>query len=149
MKYKNFREPLKIACDPAPLTSIKLTSSDLLASYARQYFEELNFREQMFAFYTTSNLNLLGVYEIGRGSMGGVIVDHRLIFTSALLLGATRFYLVHNHPGGNTSPSMADIRITKEVVTAGKLMSIRLVDHLTITADEYCSMGDDQIVDFD
>lgn len=72
-------------------------------------------------------------------------VDHtpvypREVVKRALELSATAIILVHNHPSGDTTPSRADIEMTKEIVEAGKRLGIAVHDHLIIGRKGYSSM---------
>lgn len=51
---------------------------------------------------------------------------------AAILSGAAAIVVAHNHPSGDTSPSTADLRITRQLVDAGKLLDINLLDHIII-----------------
>jgi len=61
----------------------------------------------------------------------------------ALQRKASSLVIVHNHPGGNLTPSSPDIEITRHIVQAGRILGIRLLDHLIITADTYYSLKDE------
>jgi DNA repair protein RadC len=80
---------------------------------------------------------------ISRGGVTGTVVDARVIFKSALENRASSIIMAHNHPSGNLKPSEEDIRITKKIKEAGKLMEISLIDHLIITDSGYYSFGDE------
>ena len=72
-------------------------------------------------------------------------VDHtpvypREVVRRALELSATAVILVHNHPSGDTTPSAADISMTREIIAAGKLMGISVHDHIIIGRKGYASM---------
>jgi len=54
--------------------------------------------------------------------------------------------LAHNHPSGNTKPSDADIRLTKNLAQSGKLLEISVLDHVIITADEFYSFADEGLI---
>ncbi|MEO6963923.1 MAG: JAB domain-containing protein, partial [Puia sp.] len=73
------------------------------------------------------------------------IADVRLIFSVGLKLLATSFIIAHNHPSGNSRPSNADIALTQKMNDAGKLMDIKLQDHLILVSEEneYFSFSDD------
>lgn len=57
----------------------------------------------------------------------------------AILLKASAFVVCHNHPSGNVMPSFADKKITKELKGAGELLSIKLLDHIIVSKDNYFS----------
>ncbi|MEG2514411.1 MAG: JAB domain-containing protein, partial [Bacteroidaceae bacterium] len=61
----------------------------------------------------------------------------------ALIHRATNLALCHNHPSGNTSPSIDDERLTNKVQQASKLMNITLIDHLIVCDGSYFSFADE------
>lgn len=60
------------------------------------------------------------------------IVHPREVFRAAIVANASAIILMHNHPSGDSSPSEADIRFTKELWNAGKLLRIDLLDHVIV-----------------
>jgi DNA repair protein RadC len=48
--------------------------------------------------------------------------------------------MVHNHPSGNSEPSDQDLRVTREIIDAGDLLKIDVVDHIIIGSDEFYSI---------
>ena len=59
---------------------------------------------------------------------------------------ATGIIVAHNHPSGNLKPSSEDIKITKQIEEAGKILNIQLLDHLIITQNSYLSFADENIL---
>lgn len=80
---------------------------------------------------------------ISRGGVTGTVVDTKIIFKAAIENYACSIVICHNHPSGNLKPSEADIRITKNIKDAGKLMEIPLLDHLIITENGFYSFTDE------
>ena len=80
---------------------------------------------------------------ISRGGVAGTVVDTKIIFKSALVNLASSIIISHNHPSGNLKPSDADIKITKSIKEAGKIMDIPLFDHLILTDSGYYSFNDE------
>jgi DNA repair protein RadC len=78
---------------------------------------------------------VLGVVNCGEGAATHTSVDKQYIARLAILANAQAVVLCHNHPSGNIKPSDADIRITKEIKEALKLLEITLLDHLILTQD--------------
>ena len=64
----------------------------------------------------------------------------RQIIARAIALGATAIIIVHNHPSGDPSPSQQDIRLTKDLVDAGRHMKITVHDHVIIGAQGRSSL---------
>jgi DNA repair protein RadC len=83
---------------------------------------------------------------ISRGGVAGTVVDTKIIFKSAVEHYASSIIICHNHPSGNLKPSDADIKITKNIKEAGKIMEIPLIDHLIITENGYYSFADEGIL---
>ena len=87
-------------------------------------------------------LRVIGVFEISHGTVDYSAMSARSIFIRALLCGAAKIVLVHNHPSGVTKPSSQDISITEKINELGKLLEIELVDHIII-GDRYFSFNEE------
>jgi DNA repair protein RadC len=83
----------------------------------------------------------------GKGGITGTLVDVRLVFKTALELGATALILCHNHPSGNLTPSEADKTLTQKLKVAGQNLDIHVVDHIIVTENGYFSFADANIFD--
>ena len=73
------------------------------------------------------------------GTNNRSIAHPREIFKEAYLTSASKIICMHNHPSGDTSPSMEDISLTKSLVTIGKLQGIAVCDHLIISDNDFYS----------
>ena len=83
---------------------------------------------------------------ISIGGVAGTVVDSKLIFKKALDVLASSIVLFHNHPSGNLNPSTNDVLITKNLVAAGKILDIKVLDHLIISEKGYYSFADGGII---
>ena len=83
---------------------------------------------------------------ISRGGVSGTVVDTKIIFKAAVENYACSIIICHNHPSGNRKPSDADIRITKNIKEAGKLMEIPLLDHLIVAENGFYSFADEGVL---
>lgn len=81
-----------------------------------------------------------GFKVISSGSQTASTGDPKIIFRNALMLGATRIILAHNHPSGSLKLSPADIGFTNRVIAAGNALDIPLVDHIIYTPNGHTSM---------
>ena len=79
---------------------------------------------------------------ISRGGVAGTVVDAKIIFKSAIENLANAIILCHNHPSGNVKPSDADIKLTRSLKDAGKLLEIQVLDHVIVTDTDYYSFAD-------
>jgi DNA repair protein RadC len=83
---------------------------------------------------------------ISEGTLDASIVHPRDVFKEALLEPAAGVILIHNHPSGNPSPSDEDLRITKQLVDAGRLLGIKVYDHIILAGDNYRSLADEGLL---
>jgi DNA repair protein RadC len=88
--------------------------------------------------------NIIGFYKVSQGGISGTVVDPKVIFTVALNCMASSIILCHNHPSGNTQPSVQDKAITKKIVESGKFLDITVLDHIIIgDSNKYYSFADE------
>lgn len=74
------------------------------------------------------------------GTINYSMVHPREVFKEAYLNGATSVILIHNHPSGDIFPSQNDIDITKQLMSVGMLLGVKVADHIIIGHDEYYSL---------
>ena len=77
---------------------------------------------------------------ISVGSATETIADPRIIFRWLIQVGASRCVIGHNHPSGSVDPSGADIQLSRQLVEAGKLVEITVMDHLVVSQEGFCSI---------
>ncbi len=82
---------------------------------------------------------LIDIIEVEEGSVTQASPIIREIISKALQNFATAIICVHNHPSGNFNPSQADKDFTAELISAGKIMQIKVLDHIIIGDDNYFS----------
>src|SRR5210317_850981 len=75
---------------------------------------------------------LMNRHMVTLGLVDASLVHPREVLRPAILDGASALVLVHNHPSGDPTPSAEDIRITKQLVDAGRVVDIKLLDHVVI-----------------
>jgi len=83
---------------------------------------------------------------ISEGTLDASVVHPRDVFREALLEPAAAIILIHNHPSGNPSPSDEDLRITKQLVEAGRLLGIKVYDHIILAGESYRSLADEGLL---
>lgn len=98
--------------------------------------------EYIYVIGLDTRLKPVGVSEVGHGSVDACLSSMRSIMMRLLLMGASKYVLVHNHPSGDATPSREDILMTKTAARAGELMDIPLVDHIVIGDKVYAAIGD-------
>lgn len=102
--------------------------------------------EEFWVIYLNQQHRLLKKSCLSKGGIAQSTVDIRLLFKSALVLGATALIVVHNHPSGELVPSDADKQVTEKIKTAGHQLDIRLLDHLIVSEKGYFSFADQNIL---
>ena len=75
---------------------------------------------------------LIRVEKISEGTLDTILVHPREVFRAAITANAAGIVLVHNHPSGDPAPSEADIKVTRDLIRAGQLLKIEVVDHVII-----------------
>jgi DNA repair protein RadC len=104
-------------------------------------------RKEVFKVLLLNRANrLLKEVHISEGTLDASIVHPRDVFREALLEPAAGIILIHNHPSGNPSPSEEDLRITKQLVEAGRLLGIKVYDHIILAGESYRSLADDGLL---
>lgn len=72
----------------------------------------------------------MSVVKIADGTLDTILVHPREVFKPALAANASAIILTHNHPSGDPTPSEADIKVTRDLIRAGQLMKIEVLDHV-------------------
>ena len=81
-----------------------------------------------------------GHYFVSVGTMDTVLCEPREIFRLAIMASAAAIIVMHNHPSGESSPSQADIQVTRDLIRASQLLKIDVVDHVVIGNGNYSSL---------
>ena len=76
---------------------------------------------------------------VSMGSLNQSIVHPRSVFQTACLSSAAAIICVHNHPSGDPTPSSEDISITRRLKEAGEIMGIKILDHIIVGDNDFCS----------
>ncbi|MFA5754103.1 MAG: DNA repair protein RadC [Patescibacteria group bacterium] len=103
-------------------------------------------KEHFIALYTNARNRLIYRETISVGNLTANLVHPREVFESALQCSASYIFVAHNHPSNDKEPSQNDIIITKRLVEAGKIMGIKIVDHIIITKDSYLSFREKGLI---
>lgn len=97
-------------------------------------------KEHLRGIYLNSHNRIIHDEVISIGSIDANIVHPREVFRPALEYSAAAVVLAHNHPSDVTDPSEADIEVTKQIIGAGKILGIDLLDHVIITKNKFASI---------
>lgn len=112
-----------------------------VAAVLQEYFRDKDREEFIVVLLDTGN-SMIGLHRAHVGSLNASIVDVKQVFKAAFLANAAAVIVAHQHPSGNPEPSREDIRISKKLVEAGKLLECPVHDSLVITDSGYTSLAE-------
>lgn len=125
----------------------KMQSPELIVEALNSLLDLQDMAEEYTYLLTLNTKNdITGIFEISHGTVSSCIVTPREIFSRALMIGATRIILVHNHPSGYPEPSSEDMRFTERLKKAGELIGIELLDHIIIGDKCFISFRKEEIL---
>jgi DNA repair protein RadC len=81
-----------------------------------------------------------GHYFVSVGTMDTILVHPREVFKVAVVASAAAIIVMHNHPSGEASPSEADIKVTRDLIRAGQLLQIEVLDHVIVGHEQRVSL---------
>lgn len=116
-----------------------LSSWNALGDYLHAAMAHRRTEEVRILFLNAKNM-LLANEALWQGSVDEASVHVRDVIARAIALGATAIIIVHNHPSGDPTPSNQDIRLTRDLVDAGRHMKIAVHDHVIVGAQGRTSM---------
>jgi DNA repair protein RadC len=115
---------------------------------ANIFMEQMRYlhKEEFRVVYVNVKKQIIAVETVSIGSLDCSIVHPREVFKYAVKKSASAVILLHNHPSGDPTPSKEDIQVTRRLVEAGKLLGIRLLDHIVIGDGRYLSMQEQELI---
>jgi DNA repair protein RadC len=111
----------------SPMLDCPELIADLLREQNRAYEVE-NFQVVLL----NTRRRLIRVENISQGTLDTILVHPREVFKPAIAANAAAVVLAHNHPSGDPTPSEADIKVTRDLIRAGQLLKIEVLDHVII-----------------
>jgi DNA repair protein RadC len=88
---------------------------------------------------------VMGVKDVYKGSLNSSLIRVGEVFRDAIKENCAAVIVVHNHPSGDPTPSPEDVRVTRDLVAAGKLLDIEVLDHLVIGRHKYVSLKEKKL----
>ena len=124
-----------------------LDSADKVVKMMSDVFQiHLRAEEYVYLLSLDTKCKVLGIFEVGHGTVNACLLHTREIMIRNVLCGASAFIVAHNHPSGELSISKDDVSTTKKLYEAGELMGIHLLDHVIIGREDeketYYSMAE-------
>lgn len=89
-------------------------------------------KEHVYVIGMSRSQQIIYVDWVSMGTVHGTVAEPREIFRMAILKGVSSIIMVHNHPSNNPKPSKQDLVVTEQVVAAGKIIGIQVLDHVII-----------------
>ncbi len=96
-------------------------------------------QETLYGIYLDVRGKVISIKHLTTGTITSTLIDPKLIFKWAYKLSASNIILVHNHPSKDSTPSLADIKITAELIKQSRVIQIEIIDHIII-GDDFFSM---------
>lgn len=141
---KNTIAEVKLSYKPTQIQQTQIMSSQDAQDVFRNIWDEhISYKESLYILVLNRANKVLGYHLLSTGGTAGTVVDIKIIMQLLILSNAHGFIIAHNHPSGNTKPSIEDSILTKKVKEASKLLEIQLLDHIILTADSFLSMADE------
>lgn len=104
-------------------------------------------REHFLAMLLDTRHHVLALPVISVGNLNASVVHPREVFKQAVLASAAFVILLHNHPSGDPEPSREDIKVTANMMQAGQIIGIPVLDHIIIGDNQYISMKENGLID--
>ena len=121
------------------------SSPDYIAAYYMEDMRHLK-REHLVLVMLDNRCRLIRDKVMSVGTSTGSMVSVREIFKEALDSRAASIVILHNHPSGNPSPSREDMKVTKNIMEAGRIIGVELLDHIVIGDNSYFSFKQMQYI---
>ena len=119
-----------------------LVKPELIVNMMKDVFQiHKQTEEYLYEICFTAKMKPIGVFEISHGSVSQSIAGPREVFQKALICGASRIAIVHNHPSGDCEPSEDDHKVANRFKEAGKLLGVSLIDSIIIGESNYYSFN--------
>lgn len=93
-----------------------------------------------------SRNRIITITNVSTGTLNANLAHPREIFKDAISHNAASVILCHNHPSGDPEPSEDDLKITKQLTEAGKILGIEVLDHIIIGQEKYFSFKDKSLI---
>jgi DNA repair protein RadC len=99
-------------------------------------------KERFVVIWLNSANVAIGYEIITEGILNASLAHPREVFRGAIVATCASVIIAHNHPSGNTEPSMEDLQMTKQIVEAGKIIGIPVHDHIIFADSTYTSFAE-------
>jgi DNA repair protein RadC len=146
MKYNlrtivwKFKETTENAPQELKGKQIQIRGSNDLSVFKFLFDNQVH--ERFVVVWLSSSNNILGFEVITEGLLNSSLCHPREIFRGAIVVTAASVIIMHNHPSGCLEPSDEDIKVTRQVFEAGKIIGIPVHDHIIFAGTSYTSLAE-------
>lgn len=119
--------------------SLTCDNPDIIAHHFRYKLQELK-QEIFIVIDIDTKGKIIAEREVFKGSLSSTVAHPREIFKDAIKNSASSVICIHNHPSGDSTPSLEDIQLTKRLFETGKLVGIDVLDHIIVAKKGYVSI---------
>lgn len=135
VKEKEIEYDETLYCNPVKIVEM-MNSAFKLDRLAEEHF---------YLLCMDTKCRIIGVFELSHGTANWSIASTRDVFMKALMVGSVAIVLVHNHPSGDSTPSVEDIQVYKRNQEASKLMNIEFIDFIIVGRNQYTSFNENKL----
>lgn len=129
---------------PLPDDMQRVDTPQLAADYWRQNVTQIQAYnpdvECLVVLLLNTRRRVKGHVLISTGTLDTILCHPREIFRPAIVGAASAIIMMHNHPSGESQPSESDIRVTREIIKAGQILKIELLDHVIVGNGQHTSL---------
>ena len=133
---------VRLVREPGPMIEREpVNSPSDTARLARHYYQDMPC--EVFAMFILNSNNVPTRFSVvSVGILNSSLVHPREVFQRAILANGRGVILLHNHPSGSLEPSGEDLRVTRQLADAGKVMGIPVLDHVILAGDAHTSFAE-------
>lgn len=138
----------RVNLNPKGILNSSIKINEFLKTYLDKIGEDITLQEKFFALFFDVSMSCIGVLKVTEGGIDAVLVDARLIYSTAVTTGAKTVVIAHNHPSGNMKASVADIELTNKIKKGLNTLDVKLIDHIIINpiGTQYFSFCDEGLI---
>lgn len=111
-------------------TGVKVRTPTDVIEVLRKVVGKNAAQESFVGVYIGSGNDVLATQTVSLGGLDQTAVDPRVLFSGAILAGATAMVIGHNHPSGSVQPSAPDDQLTRQLIEGSKILGVKLLDHI-------------------
>ena len=132
--------------EPSLLSGKTITTAE---DIAKLYMERMrgSKREHVQLFILNTKCKIESEYTVSIGELNSADIHPREVYSVAIRRSAAAIIIAHNHPSGDPTPSNLDIAATKRLEAAGKIVGIKLLDHIIAGYDSYVSLRSEGVIE--